>query len=469
MVTMSATRLAELIDGVLVAGSGDAVFRGVEIDSRASVAGRAFFALAGERTDGHAWVAPALRAGAKVAVVSAWDETAVEAALQAAPDAAVIRVADVAEALRSLASAHRASLRCPVIAITGSTGKTSTKDFVAAALGTTRAVVATRGNRNNELGVPLTVLEAGHGTGALIVEMGMRAEGEIARLCEVARPTLGLVTNIGQTHIEVVGSQAAIVRAKGELVACIPPDGRVFLNGDDEWSRTLAARSAASVTWYGLGEGADVRARDIEVDDAGRPTMTISSAGEEISVSLPVPGRHNAYNAAAATAVALHLGASLESIAEGLSKAITTDMRMQAFTTGGGVVVVNDAYNASPTSMRAAIATLVDMRAEGRRVAVLGDMAELGSLAELAHFALGEVVARSGIDVLISVGERARRIADGAIAEGMEPASVRPCISVDEASEVLDDLLSAGDVVLVKASRCMGLERIVEGILSPHV
>jgi UDP-N-acetylmuramyl pentapeptide synthase len=186
-------------------------------------------------------------------------------------------------------------------------------------------------------------------------------------------------------------------------------------------------------------------------------------------VSLRVPGRHNAYNAAAAAAVALRLGATLEEIAVGLASAVTTDMRMQVFTAATGVVVVNDAYNASPTSMRAAVATLADMRAGGRRVAVLGDMAELGSLTELAHFSLGEVVARSGVDVLVTVGARALRIADGAVAEGMEPSAVRACASVDEASEVLDDLLASGDVVLVKASRCMQLERIIEGILNPHV
>lgn len=466
---MSVSRLVELVDGTLVAGSSDAVFFGVEIDSRAPLVGRAFFALPGEHSDGHLWVGAALRAGAKVAVVSRWDDGTPGLSPDTVRDAAVVMVKDVEHALRSLATAHRVSLRCPVVAITGSTGKTSTKDFVVAALGGDRKVVATRGNRNNELGVPLTVLEADNDTGVLIVEMGMRAEGEIASLCEVARPTLGLVTNIGLTHIEVLGTQAAIVRAKGELVSCIPDGGQVFLNSDDPWSHELASNVRAAVTWYGLEEGADVRAADIEVDDAGRPTMTLIANGAEVRLPLPIPGRHNAYNAAAAAAVALYLGRSLESVAEGLSHATVTDMRMQVFTTAGGVVVVNDAYNANPTSMRAAVATLADMRTEGRRVAVLGDMAELGSLTELAHFTAGEVVARSAIDVLVTVGERARRIAEGAVAEGMDATRVRPCSSVEEASEVLDDLLAAGDVVLVKASRCMGLEKIVEGILSPHV
>ena len=470
MVTMSVARLAELTGGTLLAGSPDAVLTGVGIDSRTIPAGSAFFALAGERSDGHDWVPAALRAGAKAAVVSRWDDEAAASAVDASlGGAGVVLVPDAAEALRRLAGAHRASLRCTVLGITGSTGKTGTKDFVAAALSGSCTVVSTRGNRNNELGVPLTVLEADAATDVLVVEMGMRGEGEIGALCKLVRPTLGLVTNIGQTHIEVLGTQDAIAKAKGELVACVPADGMVFLNGDDEWSRALERRSVAPVTWYGLSEDADVRASDIEVDEGGRPTLTLSAAGEQVRTTLPVPGRHNAYNAAAATAVALHLGVALDDIGAGLATAIMTDMRMQVFTAAGGVVVVNDAYNASPTSMRAALATLVDMRAAGRRVAVLGDMAELGSLTELAHFSLGEVVARSRIDVLVTVGERASRIADGAIAEGMTPSSVRPCAGVEEAGEVLDDLLAPGDVVLVKASRCMELERIVEGILKPHV
>lgn len=469
MVRMSAGRLAELTGATIVAGSGDTVFKGVEIDSRAVPVGGAFFALPGEHVDGHEWVPAALGSGAKVAVVSRWDADAASAASEAARgETAVLLVDDTADALRALAAAHRTSLRCPVVGVTGSTGKTSTKDFIAAALQAGRRVVATRGNRNNELGVPLTLLEADNATDVLVVEMGMRGEGEIAALCALARPTLGVVTNIGQTHIEVLGSQDAIARAKGELVACVPAAGRVFLNGDDEWSRSLEPRSAAPVTWYGLSDGVDVRATDIEVDEAGRPILTLVTPGGSVRTRLPVPGRHNAYNAAAATAVARYLGATLDEIATGLSTALTTDMRMQVFTTAGGVVVVNDAYNANPTSMRAALVALGDIATEGKRIAVLGDMAELGSLTALAHFSLGEAVGRAGIDRLVTVGERARRVADGALASGMPASSISRCASVEEASRVLDDLATAGDVVLVKASRCMELERIVEGILSPH-
>lgn len=469
MLTMSVGRLAELLNGTIVRGSEDQVFTGVDIDSRSLPAGGCFFALAGERTDGHEHVSDAAAAGARAAVVSRWDDAAA-GELGEDPDVgpSVVLVDDVAGALRSLASHHRGTLRCPVLGITGSTGKTTTKDFLVAALGKDRAVVATIGNRNNELGVPLTVLEAGSDTDALIVEMGMRGEGQIASLCEIVRPTLGLVTNIGHTHIEILGTQDAIARAKGELVDCVPSSGRVFLNGDDARSRALGEGSAAPVTWYGMGEDSDVTAGQIDVDELGRPMMTLRGADQEARFRLPVPGRHNAYTAAAAAAVALHLGDRLDAVAERLRTVRPTGMRLEVFTVASDVTVINDAYNASPTSMRSAVETLGDMKARGRRIAVLGDMAELGSLSELAHFRIGELVARTKVDRLITVGPLSRRIAEGARAGGMPVDAVHSCSSVDDASEMLDDLLKAGDIVLVKASRSMGLERIVEGIMDPR-
>lgn len=466
MITISAERLAEIIGGQVVRGDGEVVFSGVEIDSRRVAPGMAFFALTGENADGHAWAGAAMRAGARVVVVRRFDDE-LAASLPSTPGT-VVQVGDVTTALRTLASAYRETLRATVVGITGSTGKTSTKDFLVAALEGSKRCAATRGNRNNELGVPLTVLEAGPRTEVLIVEMGMRGEGQIRDLCQVARPTLGVVTNIGQTHMELLGTQDAIVRAKGELVECIPESGRVFLNGDDAWSRNLEERSAAPVTFYGLGEGAAVRATGITTDDLGRPSFTLAGAEESAQVTLPVPGRHHAYTAAAAAAVAMHLGVSLEDVADRLGRVVPTGMRMELFTAANGITVINDAYNANPTSMRAAIVALADMSTAGKRVAVLGDMAELGSLSELAHFRLGEVVADARIEQLVTVGELASRIAKGAVARGMGAAAVRPCASVEEASEVLDDLLEPGDLVLVKASRSLGLERIVEGILEPH-
>lgn len=469
MLTLSARRMAEITGGELVAGSPDVMINGVTVDSRDITPGCAFVAFAGDRVDGHAFVGAALDAGARGLIVTRWDDRVASALDRASRrNAVAVRVQEALAAVSALARYQRSRLSCPVVGVTGSTGKTTTKDFLAAALGVKLRVTATEGNHNNELGVPLTVLRAGTETDVLVVEMGMRGAGQIGVLCDIARPTLGLVTNIGQTHVEMLGSEQAIAHAKGELVRCIPPEGRVFLNGDDVWSRSLAEESAAPVTYYGMQKGNDVRVDDVVVDEDGKPTMLLKSGRKRAAVTLPVPGRHNAYNAAAAAAVALELGLTLREVAEGLSAATLTEWRMQVFTVATGVTVVNDAYNASPTSMRAAIVALKDMRAEGRRIAVLGDMAELGSLADLAHFRLGEEVAHAGVDVLVTVGPLARRIAEGARAEGMAAEAVRPCMTADEASEVLDDLLDAGDIVLVKASRSVGLERVVEGIVQPR-
>ncbi|MDI6693365.1 MAG: UDP-N-acetylmuramoyl-tripeptide--D-alanyl-D-alanine ligase [Anaerosomatales bacterium] len=467
---MSAERIAEATQGQLVAGDGSVMANGLSIDSREVQPGNAFVALVGEHADGHDFVRAAVDAGARVVIVTRADEPVLEAVAGSRhPEAAVVLVADAVAAIQAMAAYHRSRLTCPVVGVTGSTGKTTTKDFMRAALATTFKVVASEGNRNNELGVPLTIFEAGADTGALVVEMAMRGPGQIAELAAIARPTHGLVTNVGLSHVGVLGSQEAIAEAKGELVEAIPESGAVFLNGDDAWTERLRERARARVVTYGTSEECDVRAEEIAVDEDGLPVFTLVAGDARASVKLPVLGKHNVYNALAAAAVALDLGVELERVVNGLAEARMSGMRMDVFESASGVTVINDAYNANPVSMRAAISALMDTRAAGKRIAVLGDMAELGSLAELAHFQLGEEVGRSGIDVLVTVGTLARRIAEGARAEGMGPDAVRPCATPEEASEVLDDLLEAGDVVLVKASRVMGLERVVEGIIRPHV
>jgi UDP-N-acetylmuramoyl-tripeptide--D-alanyl-D-alanine ligase len=352
-----------------------------------------------------------------------------------------------------------------VVGVTGSTGKTTTKDLLAAVLSRVLRVVATQGNMNNEIGAPLTMMRAGVETEAVVVEMAMRGEGQIAELCAMARPTVGLVTNVGETHMELLGSREAIARAKGELVAAVSAGGAVFLNGDDAWSEQLAERSQAPVTTYGLGEGCDVRACDVIVDEEGRPSFALDTPVGRAEATLSVPGRHNAYNAAAAAAVALHLGVSLDDVVEGLREARLSPMRMESFTSADGVTVINDAYNASPTSMRAALAALVDISVSGRHVAVLGDMAELGSLTELAHFKLGEEVGRSDVDVLVTIGEKAEHIADGARTTGLDEAAIHRFGDAEDAAPFVHELVTPSDAVLVKASRVMGLERIVEGLM----
>lgn len=470
MLRASVETIANITGGEVLVGNPATLISGLSVDSREIAVLGAFVALPGEQVDGHDYLAEAIARGARLLVVSRPASELSDIVVQAAQsNVSIVRVIDTLQAVQDIATWHRSRLRCAVVGVTGSSGKTTTKDFMTAVLSTAMRVVATAGNRNNELGVPLTVLEAGSECDVLVVEMGMRGAGQIARLCEIARPGFGLVTNVGVTHIELLGSQDAVASAKGELVEAIPADGAVFLNGDDAYSAMLAEKAAAPVIYYGLSDTAHITARDIELDEMSRPSFVLQTEQGDVDVTLPVPGRHNVYNALAAAAVALRLAVPLERIAEGLAAVTISSMRMETFVSASGVTVINDAYNANPTSMTAAVDTLAGVRGEGKRIAVLGDMAELGSLAELAHFHLGEYVARSGIDVLITVGERARRIADGAKAQGMAEENVRPCVHAAEAVEVLDDLLHEGDTLLVKASRVMGLEVVVEGVVTPRV
>ena len=470
MLTLSVATLVEVTGGTLLWGPDTTMVNGLAIDSREVHPGAVFIAFAGEHADGHQFVPQALEAGARAIVVTRDDE-AIRQAIERSRrgEVALVSVEDATAAVERLGAWHRTRLLCPVIGITGSTGKTTTKDFLRSVLATRMRTAATLGNRNNELGVPLTVMDAGADTEALIVEMAMRGPGQIAHLCSIARPTAGLVTNVGISHVEVLGTEEAIASAKGELVRAIPETGRVFLNGDDAWSAVLAAAGDAAVTLYGLGAVADVRAEDVTVGEDGTPSFRLIAEQGEAEVRLPIPGRHNVYNALAAAAVGLYLEMALEDVVVGLETTTVSKWRMEAFESASGVNVINDAYNANPTSMRAALSALGDLPTRGKRVAVLGDMAELGSLTELAHFQLGEEIPESATDVLVTVGQRAKRIADGALAAGMDPGTVRPCVTASEASEVLDDLLEPGDTVLVKASRVMGLETVVEGIMDPRV
>jgi UDP-N-acetylmuramoyl-tripeptide--D-alanyl-D-alanine ligase len=470
MLAVTADKLAHAVGGRLVSGSSAVRVTGIAIDSRTVQPGDAFVALPGDHHDGHEFVQDVLSRGASAVLITrplAEVEGLCEAAMSVG--AAVVEADDALIAVQELASWQRDRLAAIVVGVTGSTGKTTTKDMLTSVLRLRRRTVATTGNRNNELGAPLTILEADADTEVLVVEMAMRGLGQIARLADITRPAIGLVTNVGQSHIEVVGSEDAIAEAKGELVAAIPPGGLVVLNADDARSSELAARAQASVRRYGLGPEADVRAENVTLDEMSHPSFDLVVGGGRVAVTLPLPGRHNVYNALAAAAVALELGIGLDTVAEGLSAATVTDMRMQTFVTASGTTVVNDAYNANPSSMRAAIDTLAAMTADGRRIAVLGDMAELGSYTDLAHFRIGEYVASSGVEALVTVGERATRIAEGARAAGMPATSIDAFASVDAAGDSLSSAVRSGDVVLVKASRVMGLERLVDGLVSPGV
>lgn len=432
-------------------------------DSRAVRPGDLFVAIPGARVDGHRFVVEAFRRGAVAALVSRPVET--DAGAGAAEAGAVILADDTVLALGRLGAWRRDRFAGTVVAVTGSVGKTTTKEMVAAVLGTRLKALKSPGNYNTDVGLPLTLLDLSPAHQAVALEMGMRGPGEIRYLARLARPQVGVVTLIGETHVELLGSVENIARAKGELVEELPPDGVAILNADDPWQRGMAADTRARVVWYGLGEGAQVTAADIEPRGAAGVSFTLRAPGlaeGEAAVRLPLPGRHHVADALAAAAVGLVLGLTLEEVRRGLERVEPAAMRSLILPLGG-FTVIDDTYNASPASMKAALASLREV-ATGRRVAVLGDMLELGGHAGAGHREVGRAVAAAEVDVLVTVGERAREIGAGATEAGLPGGHAHHCDGTGEAVERLRGLLHPGDTVLVKGSRGMRMEEVVQAL-----
>jgi UDP-N-acetylmuramoyl-tripeptide--D-alanyl-D-alanine ligase len=444
--------------GTARGGSGS-VLRRVVVDSRAVEPGDLFVALAGERADGHLFVSEAMARGAGAALVR---RDAIVGLPGLEP---LIEVEDPARALLDLARDERNRSKARVVGITGSTGKTCTKDFAAAVLATRYRVVASPASFNNEIGLPLTMLSAGEDTEVLVCEMGSRGRGHIRMLCDVAKPDVGIVTNVGVAHMELFGSPEVLREAKAELPEALPPDGTAVLNADDPVVRSYADRTAAAVFLFGFGSDASVRAEDVALDPiTGRARFTLVMPGGASPAVLPVAGEHMVPDALAAAAGGLAVGVPLEDCARGLSRARISSGRMEVFETADGIRVVDDAYNANPTSVAAALKAARSMAASGRCLAVLGPMAELGAVAADEHDRVGELVVRLGIDALITVGADAEAIAIAAEREGLEAGRVHRCADVRGAAEAVRSLARPGDVVLIKASRVARLERIAEAL-----
>jgi UDP-N-acetylmuramoyl-tripeptide--D-alanyl-D-alanine ligase len=464
---MTLTELADVVGGRLHRATGDEMISGsVEFDSRAVTEGGLFVALPGERVDGHDFAAAAVTAGA-VAVLGARPVDA-PSVLVGGPAADPGRA--VLTALSTLAAEVARRLpACEIVGLTGSSGKTSTKDLVAAVLSPLGPTVAPPGSFNNELGHPWTVLRADRITQHLVLELAARARGHIAALCAVAPPRIGVVLNVGSAHLGEFGSADAIAAAKGELVEALPPavrGGVAVLNADDHRVAAMAAWTTARVVTFGRAPGADVRAEDEELDEWGRATFRMVTSAGSAEVALRLVGAHQVGNALAAAAVGLELGADLERIADVLSAARPASRwRMEVTDRPDGVTVINDAYNANPESMRAALETLGAVTAGGRRGwAVLGPMAELGEGGAAAHTEIGRLAARLGVPRLVAIGSGGAPEAYRAgYAEGGKGMVVP---DVPAALEILRDELAPGDVVLVKASRSAGLERVAEGLLT---
>ena len=469
MIPLSVRAVAGAIAGDLHAVDPEAIVLAVTADSRAVVPGSLFVAIAGERSDGHDFAASAVAAGA-VAVLS--ERVLVDDAGRGLP---CIVVDDPVRALGRLAAwVRRERLTCTVVAITGSSGKTSTKDLVASTLSVLGRTVSAAGSFNTEVGLPLTILSADEHTEFLVLEMGMRGPGHIAYLVDIARPDVGVVVNVGSAHLGLLGSREAIARAKGELIVGLPSTGIAVLNGDDPLVRAMAATTEAAVMTFGEAPGVGVRATDVRLDEMARPSFTLSDLrsepGQAAPVSLQFSGEHYVSNALAAAAVALSVGASLEQVADGLRAAVPVSRwRMEVRTSPDGYTVVNDAYNANPESMRAALKTLAAMAAGRRTWAVLGEMRELGEDAMSEHDAIGRLAVRLDISRLVCVGEGTRVMHLGASNEGSWGEESVHVADVDEAIALLREHLRPDDVVLIKASRGIGLERVAEALLAPVV
>jgi UDP-N-acetylmuramoyl-tripeptide--D-alanyl-D-alanine ligase len=451
-VTTTAAGLAAAVGGVVV-GDPDAPVTGYAIDSRILEPGAAFVALQGAR-DGHDFVGDAFARGARVALVARATEHPAGTALVVVDD-------PLAALGRAAAHARAARTDLTVVGITGSVGKTSTKDLTAAALGAARAVHASIGSFNNEAGLPLTLLHAPPGADVVVAEMGCRFPGNIAELCAIARPRIGVVTRIGLSHAEFLGGPAGILATKGELVEALPTDGTAVLNADDPTAPALAARTGARILTVGTGPDADVRLRDLVVGDDLRSRFTLETPWGVLAVALAVRGAHQAKNAAMAATVALVLGATPADVTTGLARAETAAWRMHLATSPGGVVVLNDAYNANPESTHAALDALAGLPASGRRVAVLGDMLELGEHAESAHAGVGTAVGATGVHLLVAVGPHSAATAAAAEQAGV---TVLHVADRDAALAALQGRIAPGDVVLVKASRAVGLEVVAEAL-----
>lgn len=444
----------------LVRGAENTEITGVCIDSRIIKEGDIFFPFAGKNVDAHQFILEALKKGASCSMATGdWFVP-----VDFPQDKCLIKVNNISEALQKLASYYRQQLNTPyIIGITGSNGKTTTKDLIASVVKEKYKTLKTQGNYNNEIGVPLTLFGLTKEHQVAVVELGMRGLGEITELTEIVHPNLGVITNVGETHLEILGSKENIAQAKGELVEAIPQAGWVILNADDPLVAAMANKAKGTVIFYGLEKEAQIRAYNVQSLGEQGMSFILVADSEQIEIELPLLGYHNIYNALAAAAVGKTLGLDLATIKHGLENVELTGMRLEVIETTQRIKIINDAYNASPASMKGALRILRDISLErgGKAAAILGNMYELGEYTQEAHRSIGRLVAELGVDFLITVGDLASEIAQGAIDAGMDKGKVVVCNSNQDTLNRLP-LFKKGDTVLIKGSRSMKMEEIVE-------
>lgn len=453
MIPRSLDAIAAAVGGVR--RGADPEIRSVVTDSRAAADAGLFVALRGERHDGHAFLEGAMANGAVAVLVDR----------EPLADVPAVLVPDTGAALLALGADERRRMSdTRVVGVTGANGKTSTKDLTAGVVATRYRTHASPASYNNEIGVPLTLLGAPVGTEVVVAELGARHEGDVAELCAVARPDIAVVTNIGVAHMEAFGSWEAIVRSGAEPVRALPREGSAVLNADDAVVRTYADETDARIVRFGFAADADVRGENVVLEGDGRATFTLAVGDLREPVALAVPGEHMVANALAAAAVGAALGLTPAECAAALKETRVSRWRMEPSVTAAGLRILNDAYNANPESMAAGLRSARWIARDVRLVAVLGHMAELGTISFDEHERLGRLLVRIGVDRLVTVGDAARVIARAAVREGALPEDVA---SYDDPMEAAADVrahAAAGDVVFLKGSRVAGLERVAEAL-----
>ena len=453
MANFKLEEIIQITDGRLLQGDPELTVSGISTDTRKIKPGELFLALKGEHFDGHHFLHEAVKAGAAALLVM--EEIGVD------DETPLIRTDDTLEAFGAIARSHRQRFKAPVIGITGSNGKTTTKDLVAAVLSQRFTVVKTKANYNNEIGLPLTLLEMDQRTEAVVVEMGMRGLGQIRNLADIAEPEIGVITNIGQAHLELLGSQANIAKAKGELLESLPPNGIAVLNGDDPWIRQMSIPHQVRPLWFGLnGPGLDYQGFITQCSGQGL-RFQVDNNGDKFEISLPLPGRLNVYNALAAVAVGRILGLSIPEIRQGLAAPALTGRRLKVLN-HNQLRIIDDTYNASPASVKAALEVLCGLSGPGKKIAVLADMLELGEASISSHFDVGVYAAELGVDHLLAYGELARKYVEGFTS--ITPGKAEYFSNKPELFQILKEIICPGDSVLVKGSRSMKMEEVVEAL-----
>ena len=447
-------------NGKLLLDSPESRITGVSTDSRSIKEGEIFFALEGENYDGHKFVEQAISNGAVGAVISS-NKEAVYSLLYGFKKCILIGVADTLKALGDLAKFYRKSLRTSFIAVTGSNGKTTTKDMIYHVLRNFNSVTRSRKSFNNFIGVPLTIFDTDFTQDFCVVEMGTNAPGEIRRLSEIVFPDFTILTNISCTHLEGLGNIEGVANAKAEFIENMAENGILITNADDDWCNRIANRFNGKVISFGFNKSADIKASNVKRDDSG----FVLTVNDSFTVKLSVLGKHNIYNAMAAIAICYAVGISMENICDKFIDFKLPSMRMEKQVCGD-IVVINDGYNSNPSSMSAALEEFSQLTTPGRKILVCGDMLELGNCAESLHREIGAEVAKTDIDALWTVGSFSRFVAEEAITNGMPEEKIRSCETLKEVFSFVTSQLKKDDIVLIKGSRGMKLENVVRQIES---